>query len=52
MAKGGVQGKVEKRKRREGGNLLGDRLQDKGSARAETRGLSEQQAGIEDAGRM
>jgi len=33
-------------------NLLGDRLQDKGSARAKTRGLSEQQAEIEGAGCM
>ena len=32
---GGRRGKVEKRKRGEGGSQLGDRLQDKGSARAE-----------------
>ena len=30
-----VKGKVEKRERGEGGSQLGDRLQDKGSARAE-----------------
>ena len=36
----GGQGIADKRKRGEGKNLLGDRFQDKGSARAETRGLS------------
>ena len=35
-----------------GNNLLGDRLQDKVSARVETRGLSEQQAGSEGSGRL
>jgi hypothetical protein len=43
---------VDKRKRREGDNMLGDRLQDNISARAETRGFSEQQAGSQDAGRL
>ena len=36
---------MDKRKRGEGENMLGDRLQDNISARAETRGFSEQQAG-------
>jgi hypothetical protein len=48
----GGYGIADKRKRGEGENLLGDRLQDNGSARAETRGLSEQQAGSEGAGRL
>jgi len=43
---------VDKRKRGEGDNMLGDRLQDNISARAETRGFSEQQAGSQDAGRL
>ena len=36
---------MDKRKRGEGENMLGDRLQDNISARAETHGFSEQQAG-------
>lgn len=43
---------MDKRKRGEGENMLGDRLQDNISARAETRGFSEQQAGSQDAGRL
>jgi hypothetical protein len=43
---------VDKRKRGEGENMLGDRLQDNISARAETRGFSEQQADSQDAGRL
>ena len=43
---------MDKRKRGEGDNMLGDRLQDNISARAETRGFSEQQAGSQDAGRL
>jgi hypothetical protein len=37
---------VDKRKRGEGDNMLGDRLQDNISARAETRGFSEQQQAV------
>ncbi len=40
---------MDKRKRGEGENMLGDRLQDNISARAETRGFSEQQAGSQSA---
>jgi hypothetical protein len=43
---------VDKRKLGEGENMLGDRFQDNISARAETRGFSEQQAGSQDAGRL
>ena len=43
---------MDKRKRGEGENMLGDRLQDNISARAETRGFSEQQADSQDAGRL
>ena len=43
---------MDKRKRGEGENMLGERLQDNISARAETRGFSEQQAGSQDAGRL
>ncbi len=43
---------MDKRKRGEGDNMLGDRLQDNISVRAETRGFSEQQAGSQDAGRL
>jgi hypothetical protein len=37
---------VDKLKRGEGDNMLGDRLQDNISARAETRGFSEQQQAV------
>ncbi len=43
---------MDKRKRCEGENMLGDHLQDNISARAETRGFSEQQAGSQDTGRL
>ena len=54
MAKGRrSEAKVQKLKGLgEGGNPLYDRVEDKGSARAETRGISEQQAGSEGAVRM
>ena len=43
---------MDKRKRGEGENMLGDSLQDNISVRAETRAFSEQQAGSQDAGRL
>ena len=43
---------MDKRKRGEGDDMLGDSLQDNISASAETRGFSEQQAGSQDAGRL
>jgi hypothetical protein len=43
---------VDKQKPCESENMLGDRLQDNISARAATRGFSEQQAGSQDAGHL